>query len=436
MLQQVPGIMAAASQVEIASLWLLDGGRLEFVLTSSVGLLGDECIGARQLNCPDTPLGFVSTHGGPVVTMDDALEHRFPVPGACVEVGLTSAVVVPLIDRGRVMGMWWAQSTVAGRFGDEEARFLESLASLVVTGLQRVKTDEALLHAQRLESVGPLTGGIAHAFNNLLTVIQGNLQVLEEPPTLAHDAQAQPLLRAAARASRRGAELTGELLAVSRRQVLQPIAVDTRALRESLADLLRRTLDQRISIEIDVAPEDLLVMADPGQPESALLDIAINARDAMPQGGTLCFATRPVAISITDSGSGSGMSDEVRERAFEPFFTTKEAGRGPGRGLSTVHGSTRRSRGTEHVGATLDAGDHAWDLLLTDVALGTGMRGTRLADEAQRRCPYLAVLLMSGFSSERRLQDRAGSRHPELLRKPFAPSELARAMARVRADPA
>ena len=121
---------------------------------------------------------------------------------------------------------------------------------LLAATVQRVQSDEALRHAQRLESVGQLTGGIAHDFNNLLTIIQGNLQVLEDLPAIAGDELAEPLVTAASRATRRGAELTGKLLAFSRRQLLQPSRVDTARLVRSLADMLRRTLDQRIVIEV------------------------------------------------------------------------------------------------------------------------------------------------------------------------------------------
>ena len=253
----------------------------------------------------------------------------------------------------------------AQRFGADEQRFLESLSNLLATCLQRAQSEDALKHAQRLESVGQLTGGIAHDFNNLLTVIQGNLQVLEELPALADDAYGQQLVAAATRASRRGAELTGKLLAFSRRQVLQPSSLNVGQLLHSLADMLRRTLDQRIHIEVDVAPDCPPVLADPGQLESALLNIAINARDAMREGGTLRFAAQPcsalpaevrnnlddpsapedgfVAIAISDTGSG--MPEAVKQRAFEPFFTTKEAGRGTGLGLSTVYGFVRQSQG-------------------------------------------------------------------------------------------
>ncbi len=316
-------------------------------------------------NRPDTPPGFVLAQGVPVVIPDYRQERRFKVPQAYLDAGLVSAIAVPLMDRGRVFGTLTMRSRSADRFGDDERRFLESMGNLLATSLQRAQSEEALNHAQRLESVGQLTGGIAHDFNNLLTVIQGNLQVLEELPALAADEYAQQLVAAATRASKRGAELTGKLLAFSRRQVLQPSAVNTNTLLHSLADMLRRTLDQRIRIEVDAPANCPPVLADPGQLESALLNIAINARDAMPEGGTLRFRAqghvslppelrgelddpsaadaRFVAISISDSGTG--MSEEVRERAFEPFFTTKEAGRGTGLGLSTVYGFAKQSRG-------------------------------------------------------------------------------------------
>ena len=522
LLEQVPLIAAAALEVEAAKIYLLESNRLEFRVAAGVGLLASEDIGALVPNRPDTPVGFVLSQGQPVVIPDLHAERRFTVPQAYLDAGIVSGLSVPLSDRGRVIGVFAVRSRQPKRFGDDEVRFLESMSNLLATSLQRAQTEEALNHAQRLESVGQLTGGIAHDFNNLLTVIQGNLQVLEESPALAGQAHALQLVAAAARASKRGAELTGKLLAFSRRQVLQPSAVDVDALLHSLSDMLRRTLDQHIRIEVD-APPCPPCLADAGQLESALLNIAINARDAMPGGGVLRFraqacealpegvhgqvdddpATRAplVAISITDSGTG--MADDVRERAFEPFFTTKEAGRGTGLGLSTVYGFVKQSKGAIAIDSTLgtgttvtlyiprvvetprpshDAGamdgtiapglrvllveDDAdvravvatfldalrcevtscssaeqalialdagsgFDLLLTDIALGAGMRGTELAARAQARFPALGVLLMSGFSSELLEADRDSPPAWELLRKPYSRIELARAIASV-----
>ena len=525
LLDQVPRIAADALQVEVAVVFLRDSDGQTVRVASGVGNLPGEAVGERLPFRPDSSPGLVLSHGVPLVVEDYRTERRFVVPAAYLEAGMVSAMAVPVSDRGRTIGALVVRSCSATRFGDDELRFLGSLASLLATSLQRSQTEEALNHAQRLESVGQLTGGIAHDFNNLLTVIQGNLQVLQELPALADQAYAQQLVGAATRASRRGAELTGKLLAFSRRQMLQPSAVDVAAMLQSLAEMLRRTLDQRIVIEVEL-PEVPLpsALADPGQLESALLNIAINARDAMPDGGRLSFRCRrcdtlpaelqgeldqPVAdacyieIAITDTGVG--MPDAVKERAFEPFFTTKEAGRGTGLGLSTVYGFAKQSRGAVAIDSAPGAGttltlyipqsrlpevaapeddgagekvppglrvllveddaevrqvvlnhlttlgcevtsassaeqalaglapDDRTQLLLSDIALGAGMRGTQLAAEVQQRLPQVAVLLMSGYSSELLDADRESPPSWELLRKPYSRGELARAIARLMA---
>ena len=530
LLEHVPQIAAAALEVEAAKVYLLDSNGLELLVAAGFGVISSEAVGTRIPNRADTPAGWVLAEARPLIVDDLQHETRFPLPAAYEDAGIVSVLAVPLSDRGRVIGVLGVRSRQPRHFGDDEVHFLESLSDLLATSLQRAKTEEALNHAQRLESVGHLTGGIAHDFNNLLTVIQGNLQVLEELPALAGQADAQQLIAAATRASKRGAELTGKLLAFARRQVLLPSAVDVNALLDSLADMLRRTLDQHIEIEVE-APPCPPCLADAGQLESALLNIAINARDAMPGGGTLRFhaaacAAVPadavgggdeassqdaasedaafVAISVTDDGTG--MSAEVRERVFEPFYTTKEAGRGTGLGLSAVYGFVKQSKGGVTIASTPGKGtrvtlyiprltqaaqatqamqalwpaeaDHAvtaglrvllveddadvrrvvetfldtlrcevtscssgeqalhalqdgseFDLLLTDIALGAGMRGTELAALAQARKPSLGVLLMSGFSSELLEADRDSPPAWELLRKPYGRADLARAMA-------
>jgi signal transduction histidine kinase/CheY-like chemotaxis protein len=519
LLDQVPVTAAEALEVEVAIVYLLQPNRLELRVASVAGEMPGERVGDLFPNRTDTSLGLVLAGGRSLVIPDYASERRFNVPPGYVQAGLTSGLAVSISDLGRAIGVLVVRSRQQRDFGGDEVRFLESLANLLASSLQRVQSEEALQHAQRLESVGQLTGGIAHDFNNLLTVIQGNLQVLGDLPSVAKDSHGGQLLAAASRASRRGAELTGKLLAFSRRQVLQPAQVDAGAMLHSLADMLRRTLDQRIRIEVDAPATGMLVMADPGQLESALLNIAINARDAMPAGGMLRFraeacASLPpaalaevegtprtfVAIVITDTGGG--MSAETRERAFEPFFTTKEIGRGTGLGLSTVYGFAKQSKGaitldsvvgqgttvtlyipqprgaaeeardagTEGsvpeglsvllveddaevravMGHFLDrlkcsvleapSGEQAllalasgkrFDLLLSDIALGAGMRGTELAAQAQQRFPELAIVLMSGFSAELLEADRASPLGWELLRKPCSREELAQAIARV-----
>jgi PAS domain S-box-containing protein len=370
--QQVPAIAAEALQADMAAVYLREEDQDVVRVAGGVGLLAAEQIGARVPYQPDTSPGLVLSKGVPLIVEDYRTEQRFVVSPVYLEAGLVSALAVPISDRGQTIGALVVRSRQPTRFGDDELRFLRSLASLLASTLQRSKTEQALSHAQRLESVGQLTGGIAHDFNNLLTVIQGNLQGLEELPEVEAATHAQQMLAAAARASRRGAELTSKLLAFSRRQMLQPTAVDVGALLQSLAGMLRRTLDQRIYIEVGAEPTCAPVRADPGQLEAALLNIALNARDAMPLGGTLRFecgeaddkpldltgrdatGSRFVRIGVVDTGSG--MSPEVRARAFEPFFTTKESGRGTGLGLSTVYGFAKQSRGAVTIESTVGQG--------------------------------------------------------------------------------
>ena len=224
----------------------------------------------------------------------------------------------------------------------------------------RKRMEEQLIQAQKMEAVGQLSGGIAHDFNNLLTVIIGSGETLSQKlkarPDLQHYAE---LVQ---RAGERGAELTNRLLAFSRRQMLRPTNVDCNELLRSMRTLLRRTLREDIVVRTELEPELWTAVADPGQLESAVLNLALNAQDAMPDGGRLTIATanaplderytdahlevtsgRYVMIAVTDDGQG--MPREVLEHVFEPFFTTKEVGKGSGLGLSMVYGFVKQSNG-------------------------------------------------------------------------------------------
>nr|WP_257756545.1 PAS domain-containing hybrid sensor histidine kinase/response regulator [Candidatus Viadribacter manganicus] len=223
----------------------------------------------------------------------------------------------------------------------------------------RKRTEEQLVQAQKMETVGQLSGGIAHDFNNLLTVILGNAEALGLRLKARNDLR--QLSDTIILAAERGAELTRGLLAFSRRQVLQPTVIDCNLLIESMRMLLRRTLREDIALNIAASPTAVNALADPAQIESALLNLSLNAQDAMPDGGTLTFATAEVAldetsfprepvqpgnyVAITVTDNGSGMPPEIVERAFEPFFTTKEVGKGSGLGLSMVYGFAKQSNG-------------------------------------------------------------------------------------------
>jgi signal transduction histidine kinase/CheY-like chemotaxis protein len=223
-------------------------------------------------------------------------------------------------------------------------------AELKVQIAERARAEDQLRQAQKLQALGQLTGGIAHDFNNLLTVIQGSADMLRRPGI--EEGKRMRFADAIAQAASRAAALTGQLLAFARRQPLQPEVLDVNALIRGMTDLFDRTLGERISVITDLASTVCAVEADRAQLESALLNIAVNARDAMPEGGTLQIITearedresgRMVAIAVTDSGEG--MEPETLARAIEPFFTTKTTGKGTGLGLSQVYGFATQSGG-------------------------------------------------------------------------------------------
>lgn len=244
------------------------------------------------------------------------------------------------------------------------------LGSLVDVS-KRYEKDERVRQSQKLEAVGQLTGGIAHDFNNLLTVILGNAEMLAEE--LEDRSDLLTLANQTASAAQRGAELTGRLLAFARRQALEPEILDVSKLVSSMYDMLRRTLSEDIEVEIVRGGGLWKVEVDPGQLEMAILNLAINARDAMPRGGRLTIETanallddaysdtnedipagQYVLISISDTGTG--MRPEIAARAFEPFFTTKAVGKGTGLGLSMIYGFVKQSGGHIKIYSEVDHG--------------------------------------------------------------------------------
>ena len=364
MLQRVPALVAEAALTDAATLLLLEPDRSEFRVVGSAGHVPGEALGMKMPNTPTSAAGL-AVHAAKAVTVPDfATDTRFTLPPGDAEHGLCSQLAVPLMEREQVIGVLSVGGRQARQFSADDRQFIESIASLLANRLQRAHSEQALAHVQRLETVGHLTGGIAHDFNNLLTIIQGNLQVLEDRPALRGDEAAAECLAAALRASYRSAELTSKLLAFSRRQALSPRLLDVPALLLDLAAMLRRTLDRNIDVQLDT--HSLHCVADAAQLESALLNLAVNARDAMPGGGVLRLGCKPLrgpagdlATELADglsqgrgygvievSDTGSGMTPEVMRRAFEPFFTTKALGRGTGLGLSSVFGFVKQSLGT------------------------------------------------------------------------------------------
>lgn len=231
--------------------------------------------------------------------------------------------------------------------------------------------EEALLQAQKMESLGQLTGGIAHDFNNLLGVISGNLELLRDQTE--KDDSRHSFIDTGLRSVRRGAELTQRLLTFARKQPLRPEVTDLSALVREMKAMLQRTLGERIQVKTGLADKAWPTLLDQGQMENVLLNLAVNARDSMPKGGTLLIKTENVALQdevanedaaissgdylkVTVKDTGTGMTPDILAKVFDPFFTTKGAGSGSGLGLSMVYGFVTQSSGYIRIDSTLGKG--------------------------------------------------------------------------------
>ena len=216
------------------------------------------------------------------------------------------------------------------------------------------ETRAALVQSQKLQALGELAGGIAHDFNNLMTVVAGSADFLLRKPDLPDEKRRQ-YLEAIGETADRATTLTNHLLAFGRRQPIKPEVLDLNVRLDAIADMLSRTLGSVIHIELDLQPGDGRVEVDVAQLETAILNAAVNARDAMPEGGTLTLSTRAVRengadfIALAVRDTGTGMPKEVIDRAFEPFFTTKEVGKGTGLGLSQIHGFAAQAGGRAEI---------------------------------------------------------------------------------------
>ena len=386
---------------------------------------------------------------------------------------------------------------------------------------ERIALEQQLRQSQKLDAIGHLTGGVAHDFNNILTVITGTTEILAD--AVAHTPQLAAIARLIDAAAWRGADLIQQLLAYARKQPLQPQSTDVNRLVLDTAKLLRPTLGESVEIKMTLEEDAWPAMIDPSQLGTALINLAVNARDAMPGGGKLIletgnvmldasFATihaeevrpRPyVMIAVTDTGVG--IPADIRDRVFEPFFTTKEVGQGTGLGLSMVYGFVKQSGGhikidseeghgttfklylprssesvvpierpvaaaeggeetilvveddalvRQYVVAQLEslryavlaaasarealdmiAAGRAFDLLFTDVILGSGFNGPALADEVLRLRPGVKVLYTSGYTKDAMATHGRIDPGVALIHKPYRKIELARKIRAVLGTP-
>ena len=462
------------------------------------------CVGAVVVDsaCLPVLLAFVLPACLPMAA-------RFLASGSATNVALGTMTVVfaaALGLAGRFLSRTLAEAMrLRFELGAANQRLQSEIA-------ERRATQEALHQAQKLEAIGQLTGGIAHDFNNLMTVIIGNLTLARM--RASRRAAVQPRLQAALRAAEQGAALIQRLLAFARKQQLDPQPLHVPGLLAGIREMLQRTLGPEVRLVISTEPDLAPALVDPNQVELAILNLAINARDAMPDGGTVhiaaanraCDVAAPrelapgdyVVLSITDDGAG--MDEATLARAFEPFFTTKPTGRGSGLGLPMVQGFAAQSGGAAHIRSRLGEGTtvELWlpraadrpaeaeaptptpefrrgaasvllcddddavrsflsdflqsigytvheanggeaairiledgldaDLLVVDYAM-PGMNGIETIRQARLRRPDMRPLLITGYSGDL----GGGAAGIPLLRKPFAPSELAQRVAELAA---
>ena len=281
---------------------------------------------------------------------------EFPAEASIAMVGGSEkksflAVLRDITERKRT------QEILANHARELELRVRERTAELEAEIARREEAQAQLIQSQRMEAFGQLTGGVAHDFNNLLTIITGNLELvfpgLETQKARGH-------IKRALEASEMASRLTSRLLTFARRRRLEPRVIDMNELVLGMAEIVQRTIGAHISLSTILTPELWLTRADPSEVENAVLNLVINARDALPRGGRMVVETRNavfgddeiasgvrkgkfVVISVTDTGVG--MPPEVAARAFEPFFTTKPTGRGTGLGLSTIYGFAQQTGG-------------------------------------------------------------------------------------------
>ncbi len=502
------------------------------------GVVGHATIGTEL----DSPAGYAMHTGQPVISNTLREERRFRVPALLTEHGIARAINVILMGEGHPFGVLEVDSQQQGAFSEHDLDFMQAVANLLGVAIdhrratdtlkqlnatleERVETEvasrrraeEALHQAQKMEAVGQLTGGIAHDFNNMLTVIAGNLDLIAE--RLGADDELHRMIQAARKGAARGQQLTAQLLAFARRQTLLPEVRNINELIHEFDVLASRILGETVALEFDLDPLTGASHVDPAQFGSALLNLILNARDAMPHMGTVTVRTRPMALDVEAAGqlggearpgsyivitvadTGTGMSSDTLARATEPFFTTKEHGKGTGLGLSQVYGFIRQSGGFVTIESEVGAGteihlhlprlsegtrqrepsspaagdgrvrgsetllvvednedvraimisaltplgyqlvvassgpealeilaETAVDLIVSDVIMPGGMTGIDLIREAQVRRPAVLGLLVSGYTSGMERERQTGAGDLPLLRKPFRPSDLARAV--------
>jgi signal transduction histidine kinase len=325
--------------------------------------------------------GHALLTGEPVTSDDIEHEERFTYAEFIKDQGVKALINVIIIgSKGqKPYGILQVDSYKPRHFTESDIQFLKGYANLIAASVDRFRlmeekeqTESRLRQSQKMEAIGQLTGGIAHDFNNMLAGIIISLELLQKRIMQERYSDIPRYVSGALSSANKAASLTSRLLAFSRQQTLEPKLIRPNRLVVDIEEMLRRTVGPSISIETALSADVGSIMGDPSQLENAILNLAINARDAMPEGGKLWIKTSifclegaqafehdllpGVYVKISVEDNGSGMPPEVIERAFDPFFTTKPQGKGTGLGLSMVYGFTRQSGGNVTINSQLGKG--------------------------------------------------------------------------------
>ena len=370
LLNQAALLSAQTLDAEYAGVWKrLPEGQL--LLQAGTGWHSGEVGNAKLSANSSTQIGFTLQSGEPALEPDSKMKHRFVASEYLAAHGIVSSVTVEISTRGPAFGVLGVHTTRQREFTLDEAHFLIAVAACIGMAADHLNLETQLLQSQKMESIGQLAAGVAHDFNNMLTIIQGHSSTLLAKQALPSEFTEQ--VQAIFFASERAANLTRQLLMFSRKNVMQPKLLDLRDTVGNMTKMLGRLLGETVALNFQSPAGLPRVLGDVGMIEQVVMNLAVNARDAMPGGGTLNISLEPETIDaayaethpearpgyflmLRVSDNGTGMDSATLGRIFEPFFTTKEIGKGTGLGLATVYGIVKQHDGWVEVHSEPDKG--------------------------------------------------------------------------------